>query len=266
MRGLVHRGVLARCLLAIVAIVGSVVIFLITLDSVIMPYIVDVERVRVPQIIGQKVSEAAHRLRRRGLRLEVLDTVYDENVEAGRIVDQTPKPGRFMKKARRVFVDTSRGRRFYTVPDVRERSLREAQLQLRGSQLQVGKFSYVSSGSIPEGAVISQIPVAGTRLPRGGAVDLKVSSGSPFARKRVPDLLNLSIEVVEDSLRKYEMELGSIREQLDNTRPPGSVLEQSPSADDRVMRYTPVEIVISVRTDATIRSDTTDTIRREVPR
>ncbi len=244
MRGSVRRGALA-----LVAIIGSVVLFLIVLDNVIMPYIVDVERVRVPQIIGQTVSEAERRLRRRGLRLEVLDSVYDERVEAGRIVDQTPKPGRFMKKARRVFVDTSRGRRFYTVPDVRERSLREAKLQLRGNQLHIRKFSYVSSGSIPEGAVISQIPVAGTSLPGGGAVDLKVSSGSPFARKRVPDLLGLSNDVVEDSLRKYEMRRGPIREQIDNTQPPGTVLKQSPAPDDRVMRHTRIELVISVRDD-----------------
>ena len=230
-----------------VSFVVSLIVFFIVVDNVVMPYLVDVERVRVPRLVGLSVSEAESRLRKRGLRLADPDSVYSEAVSAGTIVDQTPEAGASIKEARRVFVDVSRGQRLYVVPDVRERSLREAELQLRGSQLRIGNFVYVSSSSIPEGAVISQRPAGGTRQLSGHKIVLEVSSGSAFTRnKQVPDLSMLPIEQVEDTLRKYELRLGSIRYQIDNSRPPDRMLKQDPAAGSQVMRHTEVELVVSV--------------------
>ena len=243
-----------------IALGASVIIFFAALDSVVMPYLVDVDRVRVPKLLGRSISAAEPALRKRDLRIAILDSVYSEAVAPGFIVDQTPKPGEFIKKARRVFVDVSRGQRRFTVPDVRERSLREAQLQIRGRQLRVGGFVYVSSSSIPEGAVISQRPAPGTRQLSGSSVNLEVSSGSPFTRKRVPDLRMLPIEQVEDSLAKYEMSLGTIRNQIDNTQPPGRVLKQNPPAGALEKRHTDVDLVVSITEPA---SAWFDTLRRE---
>ena len=51
--------------------------------------------------------------------------------------------------------------------------------------------------------------------PRGSSVDLQVSNGPPAALKRVPNLIGLSIGVVEDTLRKYEMRIGHIAKRID---------------------------------------------------
>ena len=110
----------------------------------------------------------------------------------------------------------------------------------------MGEVAFQSSGAIPEGAVIDQHPRAGTPVARGTPVDLEVSSGSPFAPKRVPSLIGLDIAVVEDTLRKYEMSLGSLEERLDNRVPPGQVLRQSPAADTRAPKGTKISLVISM--------------------
>ena len=229
----------------------SAILFLILLDGVIMPSIVDVDMVTVPDVRDRAVPAARDQVSRKGLRLAVRDSVYSETAPNGQIVEQMPRPGERIKRARRVFVDVSRGQRLYQVPQVTGVSQREAGLQLQSHQLHVGDVRYVSSTTIPEGVVASQRPAPDTRVPRATRVDLDVSSGSPFAPKPVPDLVGLTIDVVEDSLSKYEMALGTVLDRVAELLPPGQVLSQSPEGGTRAPRGTVVDLVVSVRRAAT---------------
>jgi len=224
---------------------GTGIIFLLLLDEVIMPSFVSVDRVHAPQLVGRTVAEGRQRAREKGLRLAVLDSVYHETAPRGQIVDQTPEVREQIKKHRRVFVTISRGQRLYSVPEVAGGSERDAVLQIQGRQLTVGQVKYRSDGSIPEGAVISQAPAPGTAVTRSTPVHLEVSSGSPFAPKLVPQLVGLSIEEVETVLDNHEMRLGSLRERLNSTIPPGQVLAQQPAAGTRTARDTAVQLVVS---------------------
>ena len=226
------------------AIVATLIFSLVIVDAVLMPYIVDVKKVRVPDLRGLDEAEAQHRIERLGLRLTTSDSLHHETIPHHAVIDQTPAARQQIKKGRRVFVDISLGPRLYAVPDIVQVSLREALLQLESRQLRVGETVYQSS-SIPQGAIIQHIPSAGVRLPRHAAVDLKISNGPPDQPKSVPRLLRLPIEVVEDTLRKYEMRLGLIENRVDNSLPPGTVLEQYPEAGAQAMRLTPVDLVLS---------------------
>ena len=226
---------------------GSAILFLLLLDQVVLPAIVEVPMVTVPDVRGQSSSQARERVSAKGLRLALRDSVYSEKSVAGSIVDQHPPPGQRIKRARRVFVDVSRGRRLYDVPDISGGSRREAGLQIQSRQLTIGRVRFVSHTSIPEGVVIRQHPAADERVPRGTRVDLEISSGSPFATKSVPNVIGLPIDTVEDSLRKYEMDLGSVRERVAELLPPGQVLSQSPEPGAGAPRGTKVDLVVSVR-------------------
>lgn len=228
---------------AVVAVV-SALLFLAALDRLIMPRIVQVPMVTVPHLRGRTAAEARRQVAGEGLRLALRDSVFSESTPAGRIVDQAPRSGERIKRARRVFVDVSRGPRLYPVPEVTGGSEREAGLTIQGGQLRPGDVEYASSGTVPAGVVIRQRPAAGELVPRGSAVRLVVSSGPPSSPKRVPDLVGLPIAVVEDSLAKYEMTLGPVREQA-GAGPAGRVLSQTPEAGARVPRHTPVEVTVS---------------------
>ncbi len=244
------RKLLREFALLVGAGVVTLVVALLALDHVVMPYLVDVDRVRVPQLGNQPVGTARQRLDRRGLRLVVRDSLYRESIPSGSVVDQNPAPGHQIKKGRRVFVDVSKGPPMYEVPDVTGVSRRNARLQLESQQLRIGDVVYVPSRTIPEGAIVEQRPRPGVRRPRGGTVDLDISSGSPASSRPVPDLVGLSIEVVEDTLSKYEMRLGGLTNRVDNELPPGIVLSQEPTPPVRVRRGTPVDLVVSVREEA----------------
>ena len=233
--------------LVILTAVGSLMLFMVLLDGVIMPYIVKVDRVQVPDIRSRGMAEAAAHLKRIGLRVVTRDSVFHHRLSVGTIVEQDPAPrSKYIKKGRRVFVDVSKGRRLYEVPKLIGVGERDAYLQLQTQKLRIGRIYYVSSASAPPGAVIRQHPAAFSRLQRGERVDLEISSGSPLDPKRVPSLLGLDIDVVEDSLSKYEMSQGEIKERLDLGSPPGVVLSQNPRPGSRQMRHTKINLIISV--------------------
>ena len=234
--------------LAAGVILGTSVVFLVLLEEVIMPSFVSVDSVHAPQLVGRSLDEARERTREKGLRLAVLDSAYHDTAPRGQIIDQTPGVRGQIKQGRRVFVSLSRGQRLYTVPEVAGGSERDALLQIHGRQLTVGRVRYRSSGSIPEGAVISQDPAPGTPVPRTTPVHLEVSSGSPFAPKLVPDLVGMPIEEVETVLDNYEMRLGELSERVNNSALPGQVLAQDPAGGSRAPRGTAVRLVVSAAT------------------
>ena len=242
---------LLRAAALVAAVVGgSAVIFLLLLDNLILPSIVEVPMVTVPDVRNRTVAAAHDRVSAKGLRLVVRDSVFSEAVAPGQIVDQVPTPGQRIKRARRVFIDVSQGRRLYAVPDVTGGSQREAGLQIQSHQLTVGAVRRESHTAIPAGVVIRQAPSATQRVPRGTRVDLVVSSGSPFDPKAVPHLVGLQIAVVDDSLLKYEMKLGVVSDRVAELLPPGQILSQFPEPGVGVPPGTAIDLVVSVRRDS----------------
>jgi len=239
-RLLLHFGLLA-------AAAGTAgVVFLLVLNGVVMPYVVDVPRVTVPRLRGQPVGLARRQLARFGLHLTFRDSLHDPTAPPGTVLGQDPSPGQRVKRGRRIHVDVSLGPKYYPVPSSLEGvSLREAQLQLEANQLRLGEVQYVSSKSVPAGAVIRSTPPGGAELPRGTLVDLEISNGRPDEPKTVPVVRGVSVADVEDSLRKYEMRLGLITTRSRPDTPAGVVLEQSPVGGARAARLTKVDLVIS---------------------
>jgi serine/threonine-protein kinase len=257
------RRFLGKILFVLIIAVTTLVAVVAFIDLAVMPYLVDVPRVQSPDLRGVPLLRAKGRLQALGLRLSIRDSSYHDAVAEGAVLYQSPEAGVGVKKGRRISVGVSMGRRFYAVPDVRSVSLREAQLQLEHAQLRLGEVIFASSDLSPSGAVIKQVPQHGIELPRHSVVDLEISSGSPQQPKRTPNLRGLSIEVVEDTLRKYEMRLGTITSSIDNAVPPGHVLGQNPSAGARVPRLSAINLVLSVVANTASATDTPSSILLE---
>jgi len=230
------------------ACAGSAAILMIVLiDGVIMPYIVDVPSVKIPRLHALDASKAAERLGQWGLKMGIVDSLHHKSIVRGAVIDQTPQAGQRVKRGRRITVTLSKGPRYYPVPNLGGVSLREARLQLESNQLQIGAILYVSSDEMPQTAVIDQSPVAGTPLARGASVDLRISNGPLSSPKRVPNLTQVPIDSAEDTLRKYEMQLGRIDSRINNDYPPGTILSQTPAANARVPRNTRINLSVSAR-------------------
>ena len=242
MRKFFANGVLmgASALVAALLMLGLV-------DAVVMPHIVAVPNVKVPRLHSLDYSQASQRLEQWGLKIAVGDSIYHERIPLGSVIDHLPEAGQRIKKGRAVTVLLSKGPRYYTTPDLQGVSLREARLQLESNQLQTGDITYVSSNEIPETAVIDQHPTAGTRLKRDSSVKLRISNGPPSSMKTTPNLLALSIDSAEDTLRKYEMQLGRVENQIDNSSPPGTIISQAPKPGTQTFRNTRIHLRVSAQ-------------------
>lgn len=240
------KALLQKLALLVLAAGIAGILTLLVLHNIIMPRLVQVPHVTVPRLRGQSLNAARTDLDKWKLKLAIRDSLHHDSLPAGSILDQDPAPGQRIKRGRRIRVDVSLGPQHYPVPaTIQGVSLRAARLRLEASQLRLGEIMYVSSPAVPQRVVIRSTPPPGTPLPRGARVDLEVSSGPADLPKPVPSLRGLPIEQVEDSLRKYEMRLGTVRSKVHDTGPAGIVLAQSPREGERAPRHTPVEIVIS---------------------
>ncbi|MGY8825023.1 MAG: PASTA domain-containing protein [Candidatus Latescibacterota bacterium] len=226
---------------------SAAILILVLIDGFVMPYIVDVPNIKIPRLHDLSAAKAAERLEQWGLKMAIGDSLYHKSIARGDVIDQTPQAGQRVKRGRRITLTLSKGSRSYPVPNLSGVSLREARLQLESNQLQIGAILYVSSDEIPQTAVIDQSPVAGTLLARGASVDLRISNGPLSSPKRVPDLKQIPIDSAEDTLRKYEMQLGRIDNRIDNNYPPGTILSQTPAANARVQRNSRINLSVSSR-------------------
>jgi eukaryotic-like serine/threonine-protein kinase len=62
------------------------------------------EQIAVPDLKGLSLEEATAALDERGLSLLVVDSIYDEKADGGKVVEQSPVPESKVKEGRQVFV------------------------------------------------------------------------------------------------------------------------------------------------------------------
>jgi beta-lactam-binding protein with PASTA domain/tRNA A-37 threonylcarbamoyl transferase component Bud32 len=90
--------------------------------------------------------------------------------------------------------------------------------------------------------VFDQRPPGGTQAEQGSEVTIFVSKGEE--QVTVPNLVGKSRQEAEQILSERDLEVGLVTER-DDPAEPGTVLEQSPSAGERVDPGTPVNLIVS---------------------
>ena len=178
-----------------------------------------------PGILGLDESAARTKLDASGLQLEVADTAYSETVTKGAVARTDPAPGERVLKDGTVAATISLGPERHAVPDVRGRSLDEAQQMLDTEKLEYGDQVRRFNEAVPRGKVITTDPATGTKLRRGTAVDVVVSRGPrPIP---VPDLSGKPAATATKRLQALGFEVDSSEVNSDTVRE-GRVVSQSP--------------------------------------
>jgi beta-lactam-binding protein with PASTA domain len=214
-------------------------------------------RCTVPDIRDVPIERASGILRERHLQLGSVRRVQGQR--AG--VTQNPEPGAQVRCGSSVdLVIYSAGPGTYdappenlcTVPDLRRVPVERAPEVLRKYNLQLGSVRKVAGQS----ASVSQNPEPGARVHCGSAVDLVVyvvvPSGThdaePDSRQRdsrpciVPDLSRVPVERAPEVLRKYNLQLGSVRRVIS----PSAGISLYPEPGSRVPCGSSVDLVIHV--------------------
>lgn len=137
-----------------------------------------IEETDVPDVVGKNVDNATSILKAAGFEVEVKEE-YDEEVEEDVVISQDPKGSRKAAKGSTVTIVVSKGEevKVATVPDLKGKTVTEAESALSAVKLSLGNVSQEYSDSVPEGQVIRQSITEGTEVKEETKVDITISKG-----------------------------------------------------------------------------------------
>lgn len=227
--------------IAFIGLAGATFLF------VVYPSLFNVDEVMVPRIIGMSLSEAQQTLERVGLSLHVQRRVFDNNVPKDHIIEQDPRPNRWIKVNRKVEVIVSMGPELVSVPDIVGLTPREARVALSSAGLVYGTELTDFSSSIPEGSIMLQDPPAFSRVEKGTSVTVTLSRGIAPATVVVPNFIGRPYAEALSELRSIGLVPGRVISdaRAGQGRAPGIVLDHNPPAGVAIPPGSSVDFVIS---------------------
>ncbi len=196
------------------------------------------EQVKVPALVGKTVEIAEKALTAQGLKLgEQTPAASDQ--PKGAVLTQNPAAGSQLAKGQAVSVSVSAGRAQVQVPQlIGLGSSDDAQVALTEVQLVLGAVTQKDSGE-PEGTVLSQSPSGGTTVNAGSKVNISVSNGMVS----VPNVVTQSEEQARATLQNAGFNVQPVDQQ--SSQPAGTVLAQSPVANNKAKKGSTVTITIA---------------------
>lgn len=138
----------------------------------------------VPDLRGLSRSDAELQIRNAGLTVGRIEEQASEEVPAGSVISQNPRPPAQVAKNTPVDIVISKGgdKKKATVPDVRGLTLAEATARLGAAKLNVGKVTEEASDRAA-GTVLGQSPAAGREAVEGVTVELTVAAKEAASRR-----------------------------------------------------------------------------------
>jgi eukaryotic-like serine/threonine-protein kinase len=209
-----------------------------------MRFAVEGREVVIPDVVGMKETKAEQVLGQRGIGIRVEDKLYS-NLPVDAVVRQSPQANMQVKVGQNAHVVLSLGPQKVTIPDLEEKSVRAAQIEMLREGLQLGE---VSSAHLPEYAedeVIEQDPVPGGTNVTSPHVDLLVSLGPPPPAYVMPELVGLTAAEAESKLNAAGLKVAKLTPATVPGAVHGAVLEQTPARGQRVDATTPIELQVA---------------------
>jgi eukaryotic-like serine/threonine-protein kinase len=186
-------------------------------------------------------SAAKSKVENAGLTFRTGKASYSETVAKGSVIDTDPGAGSRIRKHGTVTAVISLGPERHSVPDVRGKTLDQAQAMLDSASLAFGRAIEKYSEKVPTGQVITTDPAPSTPLRRGAAVNVVVSKGQrPIT---IPDWTGKSGDKAVAALTKLGFDVQR-DDQFNDTVPLGRVVSQNPSSGTGV-KHDPIALVVS---------------------
>lgn len=166
------------------------------------------EAVIVPDVKGLSMSEAKSFFDNTGLRYNVIDSVFSNDVNPGAIVEVVPEPGSKVKEGRIVFVTINAlTAQMAIIPEVADLSFRQAYALLRSLGFKNIEVKFVP-GDYKDLAVgverNAQMINRGERVPLASTLTLIISNGEKEIDSLSLDSLNvMPVESLNSDLEEW---------------------------------------------------------------
>jgi eukaryotic-like serine/threonine-protein kinase len=174
-----------------------------------MRYAVQGREVVVPDVSGKRANEAQQLLLTRGIGMKIEDRIYSP-LPVDEVVRQSPPPKMTVKKGQFAHVVLSLGPRKETVPQLDDRSVRAAKVELLQAGMQLGEVSTLYLPDTAEDLVLQQDPAPGTTDAATPHENFLVSLGPRPSVYVMPDLVQLPLNEAISKLNSAGLKIGKI--------------------------------------------------------
>lgn len=195
----------------------------------------------VPSIpSSHDTAEVRALLEERSLSYAEAPPEYSDDVPEGKVVSLKPEPGTTVRVGSEVAVALSRGPAPVNVPHVAEMSEESAREQLEKLGLKVNITEEFNS-EIRGGDAIGTLPEAGTTLPRGTTVTLRISTAVEIPDVRGKSKQEATSELAAAGIRvnsvtRSDSESGNSADEITSIMPPsGSLIDPARTSVDLVL-------------------------------
>lgn len=209
-----------------------------------MRFAIQGREVAMPDVVGKKAVEAQQMLQGRGVGLRIEDHIYN-SLPVDSVVRQSPPAGMRVKIGQYAHVVLSLGPRKATIPQLEERSLRAARIELLRDGLQVGEVSSTYLPGWQEDTVIRQDPSPGTTDISSPHVNMLVSLGARPAAFVMPQLVGLSLGDAESILAGAKLKVTKLTFTPVLGAAHGTVVGQTPTRGSRVEAGAGIELELA---------------------
>jgi beta-lactam-binding protein with PASTA domain len=131
---------------------------------------------KVPKLTGLAAADAVKQLQKLGLTAKLQQTPA-AGAAPGSVVQQSPNPGKRLKRGAAVTLAVAKGAAAIVVPSVVGHSQQDAEHDLQQRGLNVNAVTVASSQ--PAGTVVAQSPPANSKVQQGATVRINIAASAP---------------------------------------------------------------------------------------
>lgn len=195
----------------------------------------------VARVVGMPVAEAEKVLLAQSLRVKIEGEEQNPDVRAGSVVWQDPPADLIVPQGTTITLTRSSGPAGVPIPDVADYDTQSATKILIAAGLKIGDVDTVPSLAEPD-IVVGTRPATGSAAAPGSAVALLVSRGP--STLEVPNVVGLKADEARKQLDQAGFRVGRVSK-VERRGPPGTVVEQAPTAGSRAARSSRVDLTVT---------------------
>ena len=199
-------------------------------------------RIVVPSVVGASVEEASAVFAPLGLRSEVIENRFDEEIPAGKILESDPSGGDKIDAGGSVKLVISKGQERYVIPVLTGLTPEAALKLLTNQPLKSAGIVEEFNTTIPKGLVIATNPSNGQRVKRDTPVTILVSKG--IEQIALTTYVDQSADQAQNELTEAGFNVESSFA-YSETVMPGNVISQTPSGVVSAPKGATITLVVS---------------------
>jgi len=203
--------------------------------------------VEMTNVVGMTVEEATSTLEAIGHEVLIGSSEKNNAVPSGSVSSQSPAAGTKLRPTYKVTLFPSEGSTLAVIPNLIQKQLADAEVELQNSKFDLGAIDYVND-DIDKGFILSQDPAPGTEAKDDAVINVVVSLGPEYNLIIVPRLTDLLLEEAQRRILDIGLEVDDITYENHPTIEKDHVITQSVAEGTEVDLDAMISIIISLGT------------------